>query len=72
VNPFQHELNLLRAQRVQARRNLERAPWIYSDPYARRKFVEHQVQFIRGSEKRWQELHVLLRRPLPGQPVRLR
>jgi hypothetical protein len=72
VNPFQHELNLLRAQRVQARKNLERAPWIYPDAYERRKFVEGQVQFLRGSERRWQELHALLGRPLPGKPLRLR
>jgi hypothetical protein len=72
VNPFQRELADLRAQRVQARRNIERAPWIYPDAIGRRRFVEAQVQFLKGSEKRWQELHALLRRPLPGQPVRLR
>jgi hypothetical protein len=72
VNLFLRELNLLRAQRVQARRNLDRAPWIYPDAIDRRRFVEGQVQFLRGSERRWQELHALLRRPLPGQPVRLR
>jgi hypothetical protein len=72
MNLFQHELNLLRAQRVQARRNLERAPWIYPDAIDRQRFVEAQTQFLRGSERRWQELHALLRRPLPGKPVRLR
>jgi hypothetical protein len=72
VNPFLHELNLLRAQRVQARRNLERAPWIYPDAIDRRQFVEAQARFLRHSERRWQELHALLRRPLPRKSMRLR
>jgi hypothetical protein len=72
VNLFLRELADLRAQRVQARRNLERAPWIYPDAIDRRRFLEGQIQFLRASERRWQELHLLLRRPLPGKPVPLR
>jgi hypothetical protein len=72
VNLFLRELADLRAQRVQARRNIERAMWTHPDAIDRRQFLECQVQFLRGSEKRWQELHALLRRPLPGPPVRLR
>jgi hypothetical protein len=72
VNLFQRELNDLRAQRVQARRNIERAPWIYPDAIDRRRFVEVQAQFLRASERRLQELCLLLGRPLPGKPVRLR
>jgi hypothetical protein len=71
-NLFLHELTDLRAQRVQARRNIERAPWIFPDAIDRRKFVEAQVWFIRSSERRWQELHALLHRPPPTKPVRLR
>jgi hypothetical protein len=72
VTLFLRELSHLRAQRVQARRNIKRAPWIYPDAIDRRRFVEAQIQFLRGSEHRWQELHLLLGRALPGQPVRLR
>jgi hypothetical protein len=72
VNLFQRELNHLRAQRVQARKNIERSPWLIADAIDRRRFVEGQVQFLRGSERRWQELHALLRRPLPGKALRLR
>jgi hypothetical protein len=72
VNLFLRELADLRAQRVQARRNLERAPWIYPDAIDRRRFVEAQVQFLRASERRLQELCLLLGRPLPGPPLRLR
>jgi hypothetical protein len=72
VNPFERELADLRARRVASRRNIERAPWIFPDPYDRQRFVEGQTQFLRGSERRLQELCLLLGRPLPGKPVRLR
>jgi hypothetical protein len=66
------ELNELRAQRVQARRNIERAHLIFPDPLDRRQFVEHQTRLLRGTQRRWQELHLLLGRALPGPAVRLR
>jgi hypothetical protein len=72
MNLFERELSDLRARRVQARRNIERAWFLVADAIDRQRFVEHQVRFLRGSERRWQELHALLRRPLPRKPVRLR
>jgi hypothetical protein len=72
MNLFLRELNVLRAQRVLARKNLDRAALIFPDPYERRQFLEHQAGFLRGSERRWQELHHILGRPLPGKPIRLR
>jgi hypothetical protein len=72
MNLFERELSELRARRVQARRNIERAFLLVCDAIDRRRFVESQIMFLNGSERRWQELHLLLRRPLPGPPVRLR
>lgn len=72
MNLFERELADLRAQRVQARKNLERAALIFPDPYDRRKFIEGQSTFLRASERRLQELCLLSGRPLPGPPMRLR
>jgi hypothetical protein len=72
MNLFERELSDLRAQRVRARRNIEKAWWLVSDHIDRRRFVESQVRFLNGSERRLQELCLLLGRPLPGKPVRLR
>jgi hypothetical protein len=72
MNLAERELIDLRARRVQARRNIDRAMWLVPDAIDRRRFVECQIQFLRGSERKWQELHLLLRRRLPAPPVRLR
>jgi hypothetical protein len=72
VNLFERELSELRAQRVRARRNIDQAMWLVPDAIDRRRFVECQIQFLNGSERRLQELHLLLGRRLPGPPVRLR
>jgi hypothetical protein len=72
ANLIESELIHLRAQRVGARRNIERSPLLFPDPIDRRQFVEAQMGFLRGSQNRWEELHAMLRRPLPGTPRRLR
>jgi hypothetical protein len=71
MNMFLRELSDLRARRVQARRNIERAGFLVADAIDRQRFIDHQVRFLRGSEYRWQELHLLLGRRLSGPPVRL-
>jgi hypothetical protein len=68
---LERRLNELRAQRVAARRAIERAPWTISDFIDRRRFVEMQVHFLNGSEREWEELHCLLGKRLPGPPVKL-
>jgi hypothetical protein len=68
---LERRLNTLRAQRVAARKAIERAPWAISDFIDRRRFVEMQVWFLNGSEREWEELHALLGKRLPGPPVKL-
>jgi hypothetical protein len=68
---LERRLNELRAQRVGARKAIERAPFTISDFIDRRRFVEMQVQFLRGSERKWEELHCLLGKRLPGPAVKL-
>jgi hypothetical protein len=72
MNLLEQELDRLRAQRVQARRNIERAVWTHPDAIDRRQFVECQTLLLRSTEHRWQTLHLLLGRPLPVPAVRLR
>jgi hypothetical protein len=69
---LERRLSDLRAQRVAARKAIEQTRWSnFGDIYDKRRFVEAQQIFLRGSEREWEELHCLLGRHLPGPPVRL-
>jgi hypothetical protein len=68
---LERRLNDLRAQRVAARKAIERAPWAISDFIDRRRFIELQQMMLRGTEREWEELHCLLGKRLPGPAVKL-
>jgi hypothetical protein len=69
---LERRLHELRAQRVAARRKIEQIRWCnLGCPIDRRQFIELQEQFLRGTEREWQELHAMLGRHLPTKPVSL-
>jgi hypothetical protein len=78
VNIIQREYETLRDQRVRLRKAIEQ--------YGRRAVYEDYNRYgadghlntiaslrvqLRGTERRWQELHLLLGKRLPGPPVKL-
>jgi hypothetical protein len=69
---LERRLHELRSQRVAARKAIERTRGsIIGDSIDKRRFIEMQVHFLRGSEREWAELHALLGKRLPGPPVKL-
>src|SRR5688572_7387016 len=78
MNILEREFNALRSERVSLRKAIER--------YQMRATMERQSLYgpgghlntianlemqLRGTERRWQELHLLLGRRIPGPPVKL-
>ena len=78
MNIIQREYETLRSQRVRLRKAIEH--------YRQRATLERQNLYgpdghlntianlemqLRGTERRWQELHLLLGRRIPGPPVKL-
>jgi hypothetical protein len=78
MNIIQREYEMLRGQRVRLRKTIEQ--------YSKRACYEQQNLYgvdghlnciaglqaqLRGTERRWQELHLLLGKRLPGPPVKL-
>jgi hypothetical protein len=71
MNLLQREFQDIRARRVAARRAIEKSGVLFSDSIDRAKYVELQRQVLNSTQPRWEEVHALLHKRLPGKPVKL-
>ena len=53
---IERRIDVLRSQRIAARRQIAKAQFSIADYLDRREYVEAHRNFIRGTEAEWQEL----------------